>query len=205
MDERLNRSNRLPGSEKLTRPEEIGQLSKYLKSIKEVYEESTRLEDQVLGVSGYSTGRIPQIDSLGKKTIRTPDNQGETPDLSQKILGVPGKRKEEKLSEKRLNLKDPRTPELENGVIKTPDNHGGEVSRLGEVIKKIQDVRNQELEEKRLNLLDERQIALEDTRLDLQAMINASLRDKRIDLSDNRDTKLEDTKLNLTDTRQPED
>ena len=91
MDERLSRSNRLPGSEKLTRPEEIGQLSKYLKSIKEVYEESTRLEDQVLGVSGYSTGKIPEINSLGDKIITAPENQGETPDLSQKILGVPGK------------------------------------------------------------------------------------------------------------------
>ena len=204
MDERLNRSNRLPGSEKLTRPEEIGQLSKYLKSIKEVYEESTRLEDQVLGISGYSTGKIPIIDSLGKKTIKTPENQGETPDLSQKILGVPGKRKEDKLEKKRIDLEDNRKNRLEKDAVKAPDNHGGEVSRLGEVIKKIQDVRNQNLEEKRLNLLDERQIALEDTRLDLQAMINASLRDKRIDLSDNRDTKLEDTKLNLTDPRQPE-
>ena len=204
MDERLSRSNRLPGSEKLTRPEEIGQLSKYLKSIKEVYEESTRLEDQVLGVSGYSTGKIPEINSLGDKTVKAPENQGEHADLSQKILGVPGKRWEEKLSEKRLNLKDPRTPELETSTVKTPDNHGGEVDRLGEVIKKIQDVRDQELEEKRLNLLDERQIALEDTRLDLQAMINASLENKRIDLKDNRETKLEDTKLNLTDPRQPE-
>ena len=87
MDERLSRSNRLPGSEKLTRPEEIGQLSKYLKSIKEAYDESTRLEDQVLGVTGRSTGKIPQIDSLGKKVIKTPDNEGNGVDLSQKILG----------------------------------------------------------------------------------------------------------------------
>ena len=145
MDERLSRSNRLPGSEKLTRPEEIGQLSKYLKSIKEVYEESTRLEDQLVGVTGYSTGKIPIIDSLGDKTIKTPENQGETPDLSQKILGVPGKRWEEKLERKRIDLEDPRTPELENGVIRTPDNHGGSVDRLGEVIKKIQDIRDQEL------------------------------------------------------------
>lgn len=202
MDERLSRSNRLPGSEKLTRPEEIGQLSKYLKSIKEVYEESTRLEDQVLGVTGYSTGKIPEINSLGDKSVKAPENQGETPDLSQKILGVPGKRLEEKLSEKRLNLKDPRTPKLENEVIKTPDNHGGEVSRLEEVIKKIQDVRNQSLSNKKIDLLDERNIALEDTRLDLQAIINTSLENKRIDLSDNRTQKLEDTKLELTDNRQ---
>jgi len=203
MDERLSRSNRLPGSEKLTRPEEIGQLSKYLKSIKEVYEESTRLEDQVLGVSGYSTGKIPEINSLGDKTVKAPKNQGETPDLSQKILGVPGKRWEEKLERKRIDLKDPRTPELENGVIRTPDNHGGGVDRLGEVIKKIQDIRDQELEGKRIDLLDERQIALEDTRLDLQAMINASLENKRIDLKDNRETKLEDTRLDLEDKRNP--
>ena len=96
MDERLSRSNRLPGSEKLTRPEEIGQLSKYLKSIKEVYEESIRLEDQVLGVSGSRTGRIPEIDSLEKKSVKAPENQGENVDLSRKILGVPGKKWEEK-------------------------------------------------------------------------------------------------------------
>lgn len=204
MDERLSRSNRLPGSEKLTRPEEIGQLSKYLKSIKEVYEESTRLEDQVLGVSGYSTGKIPEVGELEKKLVKAPTNEGENPDLSQKILGVPGKRKEDKLEKKRIDLEDNRENRLEKDAVKAPKNHGGEVLQLEEVIKKIQDVRNQNLEGKRLNLLDERQIALEDTRLDLQAMINASLRDKRIDLSDNRDIKLEDTKLNLTDSRQPE-
>ena len=204
MDERLNRSNRLPGSEKLTKPEEIGQLSKYLKSIKEVYEESTRLEDQVLGVTGYSTGKIPEINSLGDKTVKAPENQGETPDLSQKILGVPGKRWEEKLSEKRLNLKDPRTPELENEVIRTPDNHGGGIDHLGEVIKKIQDIRDQELEGKRIDLLDERQIALEDTRLNLQAMINPSLENKRIDLEDNRGVELEDKKVSLKDIRETE-
>jgi hypothetical protein len=156
MDERLNKSNRLPGSEKLTRPEEIGQLSKYLKSIKEAYEESTRLEDQVVGVSGSRTGRIPQINSLEKKSLKTPTNQGENPDLSQKILGVPGGKGESSLSEKRLNLEDQRRTELEDGVIKTPSNQGEEISRLGEVIKKIQDVRDQSLSEKRLNLLDER-------------------------------------------------
>ena len=203
MDERLSRSNRLPGSEKLTRPEEIGQLSKYLKSIKEVYEESTRLEDQLVGVTGYSTGKIPEINSLGDKTVKAPKNQGETPDLSQKILGVPGKRKEDKLEKKRIDLEDNRENRLKKDAVKAPDNHGGEVSRLGEVIKKIQDVRNQNLEEKRLNLLDERQIALEDTRLDLQAMINASLENKRIDLKDNRETKLEDTRLDLEDKRNP--
>ena len=204
MDERLSRSNRLPGSEKLTRPEEIGQLSKYLKSIKEVYEESTRLEDQVLGVSGYSTGKIPEINSLEKKSVKAPENQGETPDLSQKILGVPGKRWEEKLEGKKVGLEDNRKTKLNNEKVRTPDNHGEEVNRLEEVIKKIQDVRNQSLGEKKINLLDERNIALEDTRLDLQAMINTSLENKRIDLKDKREIKLGDTKLGLTDNRQVE-
>ena len=206
MDERLNRSNRLPGSEKLTRPEEIGQLSKYLKSIKEVYEESTRLEDQVLGVTGYSTGKIPEINSLGDKSVKAPENQGETPDLSQKILGVPGgKDRKNKLEDKRLELSDTNiVSELDDRIITSPGNKGGEVSRLEEVIKKIQDVRNQSLEEKKINLLDERNIALEDTRLDLQAIINTSLENKRIDLKDERETKLGDTKLGLTDNRQVE-
>lgn len=204
MDERLSRSNRLPGSEKLTRPEEIGQLSKYLKSIKEVYEESTRLEDQVLGVTGYSTGKIPKINSLEKKSVKAPENQGETPDLSQKILGVPGgKDGKNKLEDKRLELKDTNiVSELDDRVITSPGNQGGDVSRLGEVIKKIQDVRDQSLSEKRLNLLDERYLALEDTRLDLQAIIDTSLENKRINLKDERETKLGDTKLGLTDNRQ---
>ena len=204
MDERLSRSNRLPGSEKLTRPEEIGQLSKYLKSIKEVYEESTRLEDQVLGVSGYSTGKIPKIDKLGKKTVRTPDNQGERADLSEKILGIPGKKTEDRLENKRLKLGDTKTHKLDDEKVKAPDNQGGKVSRLEEVVKKIKDIRDQSLADKKLNLLDERNLALEDTRLDLQAMINTSLENKRINLEDKQEIELVEKKVRLEDENIPE-
>ena len=148
MDERLSRSNRLPGSEKLTRPEEIGQLSKYLKSIKEVYEESTRLENQVLGVSGYSTGKIPEVGELGKKIVRAPGNQKEVK-LERKILGLD--------SSPRSQDESDGNGSGESGssghVVKRPDNEeetsGGTKKEVG-------------LENKRLDLNDSRTTKLID-------------------------------------------
>ena len=202
MDEKLNRSNRLPGSEKLTRPEEIGQLSKYLKKIKESYEESTRLEDQLVGVAGYSTGKIPEITKLGDKMIGTPGKRDEV-GLTKKVLGIPDNTKENKLRETRLTLTDSRENKLRDSVIEKPENVGEEVDRLSSVIKKIEDVRDQQLENKRVGLEDGREIKLGNTRLDLQAMINASLENKRVRLElKNEDPKLEDTKLNISDQRE---
>ena len=206
MDERLSRSNRLPGSEKLTRPEEIGQLSKYLKSIKEVYEESTRLEDQVLGVSGYSTGKIPEVGELGKKLVKAPTNEGENPDLSQKILGVPGSDVRVRLRDKQVKVPDVKEGiKLEDDKIGRPKNVNPEVTHLEDIIKKIEGVRNQvKLEDKKIGITDERKVALEEKRLDIQALETTSLRDKRINLSDKREVELEKKRENLKDDREVE-
>jgi hypothetical protein len=206
MDERLSRSNRLPGSEKLTRPEEIGQLSKYLKSIKEVYEESTRLEDQVLGVSGYSTGKIPEVGELGKKLVKAPTNEGENPDLSQKILGVPGSDVRVRLRDKQVKVPDVKEGvKLEDDKVGRPKNINPEVTHLEDVIKKIEGVRNQvKLEDKKIGITDERKVALEEKRLNIQALENPSLRDKRINLSDKREVELEKKRENLKDDREVE-
>ena len=199
MDERLNRSNKLPGSEKLTRPEEIKQLSKYLKSIKEAYDESTRLEDQVVGVSGFSTGRIPEIGELGGKQIKAPENQGEEINLKEKILGVPGSNKEIELENTKLNLTSQKEVELGGKKIERPGKEEG--IQLENIIQKIKEAQKETgLSEKRLDITDSRLIALDDTRLELKAMINASLEKKRINLEGTeRDIKLGDRKVELGD------
>ena len=199
MDERLNRSNKLPGSEKLTRPEEIKQLSKYLKSIKEAYDESTRLEDQVVGVSGFSTGRIPEIGELGEKQVKAPENQGEKINLKEKILEVPGSNKEIELENTKLNLTNRKEVELGNKKVERPGKE--EKIQLENIIQKIKKAQKETgLSEKRLDIADSRLIALDNTRLELKAMINASLEKKRINLEGTEhDIKLGDKKVELGD------
>lgn len=201
MEERMSESNRLPGSEKLTKPEEIGQLSKYLKKVKEVYDESTRLEDQVIGVSGFSTGKIPTIDSLDNKIVTAPENQGEEVSLSNKILGLEKQGEEVELENSKVDI--PITGEQDLGLSEKvnhlPENTTEEEVMLSEVIQRLQDIQDQEeLPETRVDLEDEREeIALESTRLDIKAIIDASLSNKRINLSDTNEVNLEDEQIKL--------
>ena len=169
MDSRLHKSNRLPGSEKLTRPEEIGQLSKYLKSIRESYDESIRLEDQVLGVSGVTTGKIPKIDELPKTAVKRPGK-----DLTSKLvegnLKIPdnlgtGK---SRLEDKQLKVPEKQKKvELEKDVTKIPG--------------KVTAVNN--LEDKRLGIEDTRQVKLEDKLVEgIGEKKNPALKNKRLEI-----------------------
>jgi hypothetical protein len=64
MDIDIRKSNKIPGCEQLTRPEEIAALSKYLGEIKKVQEEHTKLEKDSLGVPGMSFGRENPNDQI---------------------------------------------------------------------------------------------------------------------------------------------
>ena len=57
-------TQRLPGSEKLTRPEEIKALGKYLKKLREAYDENTNLDTTLVGTPGKDTGLLVDIEKL---------------------------------------------------------------------------------------------------------------------------------------------
>ena len=200
----------MPGSEKFTRPEEIKALSKYLSAIRETRDESLDLESQLLGVPGRTTGKIPEINSLGDKIIGTPENQnGELPGLSSKILGVSGNSdtgeinhtepKVTVLPEKILGLEDLRELGLSEKLEKLEGTK--EIDSLRDKLLTLQDERENSLSEKRLDLEDERNNSLSEKRLDLEDTRSNNLETKRLDLEDTRNQTLEDKRLDLTDER----
>ena len=63
-ENRILKQNKIPGCERLTRPEEIKALSKYLRNIRETLEENTDLEETSLEIPGKTTGQIHDINKL---------------------------------------------------------------------------------------------------------------------------------------------
>ena len=202
-------SNRLPGSEKLTRPEEIKSMSKYLKAIRETYEENTNLDTQLDGIPGKTTGKIPRISELPADYTKTP---GKSPGitLSNYIghLEIPEKNQPDslhddvisRLENTRVDINDQRETDLNSEKI-----------LLGGINKEIElptssvtlnDSRENKLEENFVNLdlsEEEKNIALvaykelleksdtgivdlSNTKLGLQVSKDISLSDTRIDI-----------------------
>ena len=65
----IKNNNKIPGSERMTRPEEISALSKYLGNIRKVQEEHTKLDKTDLEIPGVTTGYIPEINKLPENAL----------------------------------------------------------------------------------------------------------------------------------------
>ena len=74
-EDKILRQNKIPGCERLTRPEEIAALSKYLKKIKETYDEHTELERDKLEIPGKTTGQLKEVKELGTNSIKLKKNK----------------------------------------------------------------------------------------------------------------------------------
>jgi len=64
LDNNILGTNKIPGSEKFTRPEEIKALSKYLKKIHATQDEHTSLGEESLALFGRKTGKLVDIEKL---------------------------------------------------------------------------------------------------------------------------------------------
>lgn len=64
LDTNILGTNKIPGSEKFTRPEEIKALSKYLKKIHATQDEHTSLGEESLALFGRKTGKLVDIEKL---------------------------------------------------------------------------------------------------------------------------------------------
>ena len=155
MDTDIRKTNRIPGCDQLTRPEEIAALSKYLGEIKRVQEEHTKLEDRVPGIN---TGKIPEIEELENTIIPGTTNPKQTKELENTRIKVGGDKEEVKLEEnkeklhvggnitletQREELEDRRDIKLENQTKLL--NVDGE-NNLSENVERINDRREIELQ-----------------------------------------------------------
>ena len=158
MDTDIRKTNKIPGCEQLTRPEEIAALSKYLGEIKKIQEEHTKLVDEGLEVPGRTTGRIPEVSELGDAVLSLEDTREKT--LENTRLGITG---------------DKRTVELETEKERLTDTKEIGLSQKKE---SLEDSRETRLETKSEVLKDQRQITLEDKKEELRDNRNTNLSEK---------------------------
>lgn len=182
MAEKILKQNKIPGCERLTRPEEIKALSKYLRNIKETLEENTDLEETTLEVPGKTTGQFHNISELpqGKETL-DPNHTIDT------------------LETERLNLEDSRTPNLSTYREGLEDKRNLTLSDYRE---NLEDNREVELEDYRDELEDKRETELPDYQDKLEDKRDTVLSNIREDLEDSRDISLSDYKDTLEDNRE---
>ena len=199
MDTDIKKSNKIPGCEQLTRPEEIAALSKYLGEIKRVQEEHTKLGKDSLEVPGMNFGRENPNDptELVDSVVRIDDKREGK--LETTRISVSGKIRNIGLEEGLEKLEDSRESTLNTKI----ENLGvKEENSLGTRIEKIEDTREENLSDKVEGLSDSREINLGNKRSELEDQRQSALETKKENLEDFRKTTLSDTRENLKDTRE---
>lgn len=178
-----NERKRLPGSEKLTRPEDISALSKYLGYIKKTQEEHTELDKDNLEVPGRTTGRIPEIQELpeNKEVLDSVDKNGS---LSNTRIDLDASRSIE-LEDSLQTLDAPQNPSLDSKIVGLENN--GPKPDLETRRENLEITENIELEDDKINLEDNRTTELPDTKVDLEVSSNLSLEEKRLVLEGDTD------------------
>lgn len=215
-DDKILRQNKIPGCDELTRPEEIKALSKFLRHIKDVQSEHTKLQKDNLEIPGRTTGKIPKIsklpnsfqtldvrkariDKLEGNSINIPTNENESgkiklPNYREKLSD---QRKVE-LSEYVEGLDDNRNPELSKYKENIEDNR---TNRLSDHIEGLDDNRKQELSEYRENITDNRKNSLSNYKEELSDSRNVELENYKEKINDQRKQELSNYRKDIEDKR----
>lgn len=205
MDTDIKKSNKIPGCEQLTRPEEIAALSKYLGEIKKVQEEHTKLGKDSLEVPGMSFGRENPNDSIelvdSDSVIGIVDKREEKLETTRisvswnvKAIGLEESlekledNRESTLNTKTENLGIKEENNLENQKVGLKTNT--EDTNLGTHTEKIEDTREEKLSDKVEGLSDLREIKLGNKRSELEVNQEINLPGEIENLEDPRETTL---------------
>ena len=230
-DDKILRQNKIPGCDELTRPEEIKALSKFLRHIKDVQSEHTKLQKDNLEIPGRTTGKIPKISKLPNSSQTLDVRKARIDKLEGNSINIPTNENESgkiKLPNYREKLSDQRKVELSEYVEGLDDNRNPELSkykeniednrtnRLSDHIEGLDDNRKQELSEYRENITDNRknslsnykeelndsrEVELENHRENLNDQRKQELSNYREDIEDKRTNELSDYRENIEDTR----
>lgn len=158
MDTDIRKTNKIPGCEQLTRPEEIAALSKYLGEIKKIQEEHTKLVDEGLEVPGRTTGRIPEVSELGDAVLSLEDTREKT--LENTRLGITGDKRTVELGTEKERLTDTKETGLSQKKERLEDSRETRLETKSDVLKDQRQVtlgdKKEELRDKRDNNLSEK-------------------------------------------------
>ena len=205
-DDKILRQNKIPGCDELTRPEEIKALNKFLRHIKDVQSEHTKLQKDNLEIPGRTTGKIPKISKLPNSSQTLDVRKARIDKLEGYSLNVPTNENDTgkiKLPNYREKLSDQRKVELSEYVEGLDDNRSN--PELSNYKENIEDNRTNKLSEYKEGLEDDRRPELSNYRENIIDNRKASLSDYKEELKDNRsDIELENYRENLDDQRNPE-
>lgn len=128
LDNNILGTNKIPGSEKFTRPEEIKALSKYLGNIRKTQDDHTKLGEESLALYGRKTGKLVDIKKLEDHQFLdtiSDDSQFELVKGARPILENEGEDVVD-LLQKKIELVE-------------SENEGSNINKLGDRVEKISD------------------------------------------------------------------
>ena len=206
LDSNISESNKIPGSgcDTFTRPEEIQALSKYLGYIRKIQDENTRLDNELLGIPGKTTGKFPEIDKLPNEAAELDlSRENQIKSLSDKLVSLDKSSSLNKIEniEHLPNTKvtltgDEKSESLSNKII--PLGNTDDIERLEDKRENLEVGENiNNLETERLNLDITEDIELSNIKetLDVTDDIELSNTKETLDITD--DIELSNTKENL--------
>jgi len=202
METEIQKSNKIPGCEQLTKPEEITALSKYLGYIKKVQEDHTELGEDSLEIPGRTTGRIPKIDEL-EDTIIPGEGNIKNLELGNTRLSVEGDIQKVELEKDKITLDNPsENISLSDKIEKLKDE--GDI-KLDKTVRPLKDNRDIELD----NTLEKIQEKEVDSLVDEVALLKPDKQENELSkyissLNTDKNTELEDevSKLYVPDNNE---
>lgn len=155
----MDKKNKVPGCDRLTRPEEIEELKKYLRKVKDVQEEYVENEFNNLEAPGITTGLFPKVNEL-PETIVELDTKKNIENLYNTVHTVPGNKNQN--LDLRNNIEilsgDFKELELEREVEKIEDQRKINLNQVSE--KLVGEFKITELEDRVERIQDNQEVEL---------------------------------------------
>ena len=155
----MDKKNKVPGCDRLTRPEEIEELKKYLRKVKDVQEEYVENEFNNLEAPGITTGLFPKVNEL-PETIVELDTKKNIENLYNTVHTVPGNKNQN--LDLRNNIEilggDFKELELRREVEKIEDQRKINLNQVSE--KLVGEFKTTELEDRVKRIQDNQEVEL---------------------------------------------
>ena len=173
----MDKKNKVPGCDRLTRPEEIEELKKYLRKVKDVQEEYVENEFNNLEAPGITTGLFPKVNEL-PETIVELDTKKNIENLYNTVHTVPGNKNQNLDLRNNIEILGGDFKELELGreVEKIEDQRKINLNQVSE--KLVGEFKTTELEDRVERIQDNQEVELNKVseKLDSGSFKNPELR-----------------------------
>ena len=187
----MDKKNKVPGCDRLTRPEEIEELKKYLRKVKDVQEEYVENEFNNLEAPGITTGLFPKVNEL-PETIVELDTKKNIENLYNTVHTVPGNKNQNLDLRNNIEILSGDFKELELGreVEKIEDKRKINLNQVSE--KLVGEFKTTELEDRIERIQDNQEVELNKVseKLDSGSFKNPELENRVEKIKDNQEVEL---------------